>query len=451
MLMTTIQENCLGTSESMEHCEQNQSEDNCKLLAAALTRVPESSLIWALVKDRVLPDLQPWDVILAKAKSKSKQNSVGQSKKQVQAMFFNVLSELQLLLDELKVFVSDCTEETMGDVDSELTLSPELYRLCEIGPPDKKLSMKSLEKISPVYQQYFSDNSVIVDVKNEEHSPAKIETQLDFDSPSIMPKFGYNHECLKCGRAYKKSHHLERHSAKCSGIAAPNRKPLWAKDSNTGRFSCAVPGCLATKSWTTSFSVWHHFNAEHADMNDDAYCVFKCDIDLCEAKFPNRSMLTRHKSSKHEQLFRFQCPHCDKMLASNKLLKLHVTQHTGEKAFACDLCDYRAITKSIVNQHKLRMHEGSIPDRVQPKHVCEVCGKSFKVRSNLKEHMNTHTSDRSFLCGLCGKALKNRQCLNRHMWTHGVKQTCPECGKNFANQSSLNIHIRDKHKVVNKL
>ena len=37
------------------------------------------------------------------------------------------------------------------------------------------------------------------------------------------------------------------------------------KDAN-GRFICAVPGCSSEKSWTSSFSVWHHFNSEHADM-----------------------------------------------------------------------------------------------------------------------------------------------------------------------------------------
>ena len=39
----------------------------------------------------------------------------------------------------------------------------------------------------------------------------------------------------------------------------------WEKDAN-GRFICGVPGCSSEKSWTSSFSVWHHFNSEHADM-----------------------------------------------------------------------------------------------------------------------------------------------------------------------------------------
>lgn len=187
----------------------------------------------------------------------------------------------------------------------------------------------------------------------------------------------FKHECSKCTRRYKKPHHLERHLTKCDGIPPPTFKPMWQKNED-GRFSCSVPGCTSDKTWTSSFSVWHHFNAEHADMQDDSYCVFKCD--MCELKFPNRSMLTRHRNHKHESLFRFECSKCHKRLASNKLLKLHMIQHTGEKPFSCEFCDYKAITQGIVNQHKMRMHEGSIPDRVLLRHVCDICGKSFKVR-----------------------------------------------------------------------
>ena len=117
-------------------------------------------------------------------------------------------------------------------------------------------------------------------------------TQLDNpDFHNRDPK-KYRHQCSRCTRRYKKIHHLERHQIKCDGIPPPTFKPMWEKN-EMGRFVCSVPGCSSEKSWTSSFSVWHHFNSEHANMQDDSYCVWKCD--LCDKKFPNKSMLTRHR------------------------------------------------------------------------------------------------------------------------------------------------------------
>lgn len=128
------------------------------------------------------------------------------------------------------------------------------------------------------------------------------------------------YQCPQCTRRFKSRQHIEKHLEKCKGIPpAPTLKPIWEKQSD-GRFTCAVEGCDSNKSWTSSFSVWYHFNTQHASMSDEKYCVFKCD--LCDDKFPTRSMLNRHKNHKHEELFRFQCSKCPKKLPSNKLLKV---------------------------------------------------------------------------------------------------------------------------------
>ena len=156
----------------------------------------------------------------------------------------------------------------------------------------------------------------------EEVHQAQVKSERKATNPK-RPAFAKtekaSHICDRCGRGYTKPYHLERHLTKCDGIPEPTYRPMWQK-TEEGRFICAVPGCTSDKSWTSSFSVWYHFNSDHADMQDDSYCVFKCD--LCDEKFPTRSMLTRHRNQKHESLFRYQCPQCPKRLPTNKMLKV---------------------------------------------------------------------------------------------------------------------------------
>ena len=55
------------------------------------------------------------------------------------------------------------------------------------------------------------------------------------------------------------------------------------------------------------------------------------------------------------------------------------------RPFKCEYCERRFITKQSLSRHIMNKHaeETGLP---VPVHVCELCGKEFKSKKNLKEH-----------------------------------------------------------------
>ena len=45
---------------------------------------------------------------------------------------------------------------------------------------------------------------------------------------------------------------------------------------------------------------------------------------------------------------------------------------------------------------------------------CQECGKKFKRKEHLRDHIRVHTGERFFICDLCMKTFSTRGSLNRH-------------------------------------
>ncbi|KAG7269236.1 hypothetical protein CRUP_031180 [Coryphaenoides rupestris] len=54
---------------------------------------------------------------------------------------------------------------------------------------------------------------------------------------------------------------------------------------------------------------------------------------------------------------------------------------------------------------------------------CTVCDYASRSKSNLKAHMNRHSSERSNLCDLCGKKFKSKVTLKSHRLSHTAEAT----------------------------
>jgi uncharacterized Zn-finger protein len=74
----------------------------------------------------------------------------------------------------------------------------------------------------------------------------------------------------------------------------------------------------------------------------------------------------------------------DKRLANNTNVIIHVLHHTDERLHKCEICDQAFYDASSLQKHK-NTHLFKKP------FICNICGKDFAQKVNLKKHhMNRH-------------------------------------------------------------
>ncbi|XP_011860144.1 PREDICTED: zinc finger protein 226-like [Vollenhovia emeryi] len=113
------------------------------------------------------------------------------------------------------------------------------------------------------------------------------------------------------------------------------------------------------------------------------------------------------------------------------------------KTFKCLQCDSTFDRASQLDYHRRSLHLG---ERSQ---ICQICGKGFFRKADLRTHLNIHLGTNFHICEICGRKFSHISNLIRHCRMHtGIKPySCSICEKNFTQMSSLARHKQMIHGI----
>ncbi|XP_050762868.1 zinc finger and SCAN domain-containing protein 21-like [Gymnogyps californianus] len=139
----------------------------------------------------------------------------------------------------------------------------------------------------------------------------------------------------------------------------------------------------------------------------------------------------------------YKCADCGKGFKGRSRLLNHLQTHMREKMFECVECGKSFSRKANLVMHQ-RIHTGERP------YKCKECEKTFSRTSNLIAHRKTHVKKKAFSCTTCRKSFSGSAALFQHQRVHIDEKPyrCTECGNSFLLCSNFikhpRIHLRER-------
>ncbi|KAH8306221.1 hypothetical protein KR018_004773 [Drosophila ironensis] len=144
----------------------------------------------------------------------------------------------------------------------------------------------------------------------------------------------------------------------------------------------------------------------------------------------------------HEPVKQFACPVCPERFSRKFRLKHHMAWHSGETPYQCDVCSKRFVHKVALYKHKM------IHDNETKRLECHVCGFKTRTKAHLERHTRSHTGDKPFACPVCNKRFSQMYNMKAHLREHESPGTnrhrrfhCAKCTHTFINEQNYMSHI----------
>ncbi|XP_047468498.1 zinc finger protein 189-like [Penaeus chinensis] len=132
----------------------------------------------------------------------------------------------------------------------------------------------------------------------------------------------------------------------------------------------------------------------------------------------------------------YRCEICHKTFSVKSHLVRHMRVHTKEKPYGCEICG-KAFTEKCTLIRHMRVHTKEKP------YSCEICKKAFS-ENTLVRHMRVHTKEKPYSCEICSKAFSHKTSIVSHMRVHTKEKpySCEICSKAFSQKQIMVRHMR---------
>ncbi|RXM94029.1 Histone H4 transcription factor [Acipenser ruthenus] len=256
---------------------------------------------------------------------------------------------------------------------------------------------------------------------------------LDYQNRNIIPEIQDNLVCLweHCEQdSFENPEWFYRH-VDMHGLCAEAR----CKNSEDAVLPCGWKECEAT--FKSRFKLREHLRSHTQEK------VVACHT--CGGMFANNTKFFDHiRRQTTIEGQRFQCSHCSKRFATERLLRDHMRNHVSH--YKCPLCDMTCPSPSSLRNHIKFRHSNEKPYR------CEYCEYSCKNLIDLRKHLDTHSTVPAYSCEFtdCGFTARSLYSIKSHYKkVHEGDMTprykCHVCEKCFTRGNNLTTHLRKKH------
>jgi hypothetical protein len=337
----------------------------------------------------------------------------------------------------------------------------------ELAPDQQSpaLDNRILTFICPSCEFSTSERGAMIDHFTATHCFKSSHLKIEVDERQLVEDTGDNAD----NTVLQQLESIELACSKC-GFSSDNQDDLdfhTCLPSEEQMFSCH----LCTYECLTRTGLQSHITRKHKPKPESEPRSYECDA--CDFKCANKNTLYSHKR-KHrpgkagvgaQDGTSYFCNECDFSAKRKGSLYLHIQRRhksandlkqsqARPNFYSCDQCDYTNKNKYEMKVHVIRKHTNEY------NHECETCGKKYKIRGDLTNHIRFQHREQPIICDVCGKTCGNSNSLYVHLChrrmvsqanldDHILKQheqredaVCEECGKTFSRQSRLKIHMR---------